>query len=110
MPVTGKSDPVGPFLERWEWPNGEVQLLFHCPGCEETHAYWLAHPGGRKGPIWEFNGNPDAPTFSPSLRVRSFRHDKETCCHLFVREGQIEYCSDSTHGLAGKIVPMVEYP
>ena len=32
----------------------------------------------------------------------------EQRCHLFVKNGQIEYCSDSTHSLAGKTVPMVD--
>ncbi len=108
--MTGTAKPLGPFLERWEWPTGEVQLLFHCPACESTHAYWLAHPEGRKGPIWEFDGDMEHPSFTPSLRIRGRNAEGDTCCHLFVRAGQIEYCSDCTHTMAGKTVPMEQFP
>lgn len=109
--MTGTSEQFGPYLERWEWPTGELQYLFHCPGCRGTHSYWLAHPKGSQGPIWHFNGNRERPTFSPSLRVRSVsRKGNEHVCHLFVTDGQIQYCTDSTHELAGKTVPMETYP
>ena len=104
--MTGESTPFGPYLERWTWPTGEVQLLFHCPACDGTHAYWLAHPEGHKGPVWEFNGSAERPSFTPSLRIRSRDASGETCCHLYVTDGQIRYCSDCTHELADKTVPM----
>lgn len=104
--LVGKAEPFGPFLERWEWPTGEIQYLFHCPGCQSTHAYWLAHADGRPGPTWLFDYAPERPTFSPSLRVRSQTETGEHICHLFVSDGQIQYCPDSTHALAGRTVPM----
>ncbi len=108
--MTGEATPFGPYLERWTWPTGEVQLLFHCPGCQGSHAYWLAHAEGSQGPVWSFNGNRERPTFSPSLRVRSVsRKCKEEACHLFVTDGQIQYCGDCTHEMAGKTVPMEVY-
>jgi len=59
---------------------------------------------------WSFDGNFESPTFSPSLlNTWQFVGGKpEKRCHLFVKNGQIEYCSDSTHSLAGKTVPMVD--
>jgi len=30
-------------------------------------------------------------------------------CHSFIRDGQIEFCSDSTHELAGKTVRLLEW-
>lgn len=30
-------------------------------------------------------------------------------CHLFVITGQIQYCGDSRHRLAGRTVPMVDF-
>lgn len=83
---------------------------------------------------WAFDGNYDAPTFTPSVLVRSGHHVPEwepgdhcwctwnadaaargekpapfecSVCHLFVRAGQIQFLSDCTHPLAGKTVPMV---
>lgn len=36
--MTGQAEPFGPFMEKWTRPSGEVQLLFHCPGCGDcTH-------------------------------------------------------------------------
>lgn len=108
-PLIGEAEAFGPLLERWLWPTGELQYLFHCPGCKGTHAYWLAHAKGHDGPIWHFNGNQERPTFTPSLRVQSRNESGDTVCHLFVTDGQIIYCGDSTHELAGKTVPMVSF-
>ena len=109
--MTGQAEPFGPCMEKWTWPTGEVQVLFHCPGCGGTHAYWLSQPEGHSGPIWHLSGTKERPTLDPSLRVRgASRKGKEYCCHLFIRNGLIEYCGDSTHELAGKTVPMEAYP
>ena len=109
--MTGESVSLGPFMEKWTWPTGEVQVMFHCPGCGGTHAYWLAHPPPKTQPIWEFDGNIQAPSWTPSLRIQSMsRKEKPYICHLYVRNGQIEYLSDCTHELAGKTIPMQLYP
>lgn len=81
-----------------------VGWVFWCPGCESHHQYGLG---------WTFNGDVYKPTFSPSLLVyqpdAAGKRDK-TLCHLFVTGGQIKYCSDSPHKLAGKTVPMEPPP
>lgn len=72
--------------------------LFYCPGCEEHH-----------GPndSWTFNGDVEKPTFSPSILVQGHKDGVgDTRCHIFVRNGQIQYLSDCTHALAGTTVPM----
>ena len=80
----------------------ENQYYIHfCLGCNEEHL--IPHFDGR--PHWDFNGNFDLPTFSPSIK-HSF-HDKG-CCHYFIRNGQIEYCGDCDHNLAGKTVLLPE--
>jgi len=62
-------------------------------------------------PGWSFDGNVDRPTFNPSIRIRSFDGDQVVeCCHYFVRAGRIEFCPDSTHGLAGQKVDMPDIP
>lgn len=106
--MKGTVDPFGPFMERWTWDDGQVMFVFHCPGCESTHAYWTQGGTNHQGPIWSFDGSADAPTFSPSLlnRTPDGNGGYSKTCHLFVRSGQIEYCSDSTHALAGQTVPM----
>lgn len=96
-----------------------------CPGCDHAHAIGVG-PGG-----WVWDGNAEAPTFSPSVLVRSghFAGPNGGCwckwneehpddptsfacgvCHSFVRGGRIEFLSDSTHALAGQTVPLPPWP
>lgn len=94
--------------------NDPAMKLFYCPGCKVGHYIVTEASGGR--PVWTWNGSYDRPTVSPSIRVMYSGADAgvdgapQKCCHFFVREGQIEYCSDSTHELSGKTVPMEEWP
>lgn len=76
-----------------------------CPACQCGHAF---------DPRWAFNGSHTAPTFSPSMLVRFAGGygdpPKDVRCHFFVREGRIEFLSDSTHALAGQTVDLPEWP
>lgn len=87
--------------------------VIFCPGCQEGHGI-----DGR----WTFNGDFEKPTFSPSLLVRGTKPVTEKqmalvmsdekieptprVCHSFIRDGMMEFLSDSTHELAGKTVPL----
>lgn len=73
---------------------GGVRYVFWCPGCQETHSYDVKWDGS----AWKFNGDMDKPSFTPSLK-----YDK---CHLFVKDGVIEYCNDCRHHLNNKDVPL----
>lgn len=55
---------------------------------------------------WQFNGNYEKPTFSPSMRV-DYGHGVIT--HCFVRGGKIQYLSDCSHDMAGKTVDCVDF-
>jgi hypothetical protein len=35
---------------------------------------------------------------------------RKAVCHFFVRAGKLDYCSDSTHALAGQVVDMPDWP
>jgi hypothetical protein len=99
------SEFVGPFLIRlWDTTHTEETLIFWCPGCKMTHPYRVRTPNGRR-PSWNFNGDGNRPTFTPSLLV--YNCTPTGNCHLLVTEGQIAYCNDSAHDLAGKTVAMV---
>lgn len=67
----------------------------------------------RNGARWSFDGNADAPTFAPSINI-TIGPDPDTGeterCHYFIRAGQIEFCGDSTHALAGQTVPLPDLP
>jgi hypothetical protein len=80
------------------------RFMFFCPGCKCGHSFWTENPAGR--PIWKFDGNMERPTVEPSILVKMPVGDKEKVCHSFVKDGQIQFCGDSTHELANKTVPL----
>lgn len=77
-------------------PTGPA-YYFYCPGCKCSHVF---------DSRWTFNGDLERPTFSPSLLCN--QNDSERRCHLFVREGKIEFLGDCAHHLAGQTVEMVD--
>jgi hypothetical protein len=92
--------------------------------------------GEGAGPRWEWNGDPERPTFRPSVLVQyphlsaeararneAFKakhgrwmtdaelpYDRNHVCHSFVTNGRIEFLSDCTHGLAGQTVDLPAMP
>ena len=93
------------------------RVAFRCPGCEEVHVIPVAPE--QSGDSWGYNGNPDAPTFTPSVLVRTGRAvdpafvpepgDPPEVCHSFVTDGRIQFLGDCTHPLAGQTVPLPEF-
>ena len=92
-----------------------------CPGCERLH--YIRVKGD--APIWSFNGDIDKPTFAPSVRITyngrdagQVRYDDDgkphrapaSCCHYFLTGGQLQFCGDSTHALAGRTVDLPDLP
>lgn len=78
----------------------EKMLMFECPGCGCGH--WIRVRG--KEPCWQWNGSMDKPTFGPSILV--FADEPDRRCHSYVKDGQIEFLSDSYHKLAGSTVDL----
>jgi len=90
--------------------NGQIRgYRFDCPaGCPGGH-YMAVHPFAlANGASWDFNGDLDRPTFSPSILTRIDFTDpsKSFTCHSFVRDGKIEFLDDCTHTLAGHTVDL----
>lgn len=87
--------------------HGYDALMFICPGCAEwggSGVHMLPVAGDTAGrPIWEWDGNLDAPTLSPSILTRV---GEGRVCHSFLRAGVFEFLGDSTHSLAGRQVPL----
>jgi hypothetical protein len=92
---------------------------FWCPGCDSHHRFSTKLASGeqlqenlkpkpRVLPVWTFNGKMHDPSFSPSLLYPDMGRGKR--CHLHLKNGHIEYCSDSSHGLAGKRIKLGEMP
>lgn len=80
--------------------DGCEELCFHCPACDSKHHCRVT---GVNPVLW--NGSLTSPTLHPSVDVRS---DGDRC-HSMIRDGVIEFLSDSTHVMAGKrmILPEV---
>lgn len=93
---------VGKILRRISGKDGYRAIAHWCPGCETVHAIRVDQPRG-----WQFNGDYDRPTVSPSVRISD---NAGTICHYFIRDGKIEFCSDSPHALAGKTVDIPDWP
>lgn len=99
---------------------------YRCPGCGEIH-----NPNTEGNHRWTYNGDPDKPTFIPSILVRSghYAHGHQgdcwctygqrnqnepspyKCfiCHSFVTDGKIQFLSDCTHKLAGQTVEIPDW-
>jgi hypothetical protein len=88
------------------WRLGMPDLYFHCPGCECDHGVWLKPPH-EGGPQWEWNGDMEKPTFTPSIKVTSRYAGIDLICHMIITNGIIDY-TDSTHKLGGQKVEMVD--
>lgn len=62
-------------------------------------------------PVWTWDGNVDAPTVSPSVRLFFTDEGKDvTVCHYFLKAGKIEFCGDSAHELRGQTVDLPDWP
>ena len=110
---------------KFKLQNGNFS--FNCPGCKYTHTVPVDGSRGWKLKADESTG---LPTLTPSIKETRGHYvdkqpqppncptcnDKENhewyncgCCHLILTEGQIQFCGDSTHSLAGKTVPMLDF-
>lgn len=102
-------------LDRAYWPSGGIGHW--CPGCQSGHEITIDEPNA-SGARWSFDGNVDAPTFSPSINMqinpkghRHYQPDiKTTVCHYFIRAGRIEFLGDCTHALRGQTVELPDVP
>ncbi len=91
-----------------------------CPACNDLHPINVG-PGG-----WTWNGDTETPDVNPSIKVTGVqwepgdpfhmaRHSSvpvgdQTVCHSFLRSGEWQFLTDSTHDLAGQTVPAVDLP
>jgi hypothetical protein len=105
--------------------DGDLQyeaLMFWCPGCERPgedgpvgglHMLPVSGDCGTK-PRWDFDGDLEAPTLSPSILTNYRTWDgtdpEDNVCHSFLRAGVFEFLGDCTHALAGQHVPMPNLP
>lgn len=105
-------------------------VMFHCPGCGHDHMVYVENVAEiGLHPMWDFNGNDEAPTFHPSILIRTYQwtppvtpenlhawraapwpqHKVEKICHSFVTDGRIQFLDDCTHYLAGQTVGIPDW-
>lgn len=98
-------------------------IIIKCPGCEEYHCLTINSPNHSN---WNFNGNFELPTFTPSLLVTTGKYvvpnykdlypedewewfEKSSIrCHSFITDGKIQFLSDCTHKLVNQTVDLPE--
>jgi hypothetical protein len=69
--------------------------------------------GAAQHPQWTWDGNVDAPTFSPSVLVTLHDPDGELPderCHTFITNGRVQFLGDCTHALAGQTLDLPDLP
>jgi hypothetical protein len=97
---------VGKYLRRTGADTGNTAggYAHYCPGCKRMHVFAVDAPFSN-GARWTFNGDLEKPTFTPSMNITG-----QGVCHYFLRDGQIQFLVDCTHGLSGQTVPLPELP
>lgn len=97
-------------------------LAFWCPGCESIDddgdrqggLHMIAVNSPHHPPSWEWDGNLDAPTLSPSILTKRGEAEQDArplfVCHSFLRAGVFEFLGDCTHNYAGQNVPLPDLP
>ena len=106
---------VSAFLRR-----GTDAYYHWCPGCGKVH---------QLPDTWQFNGDLNKPTFSPSFRhsgkwalvddkgkfTGEWKRDPDGkaldwCCHYILTNGVLNFCGDCTHEMRSQKVPLPELP
>lgn len=91
----------------------ETHWIIKCRVCGQ-HSIPKTH---RPNQTWVMSGTADCPTFHPSINEccnppghKDYRPDVKTSrCHFVVTAGQIFYCGDCTHKLAGQTLPLEDF-
>jgi hypothetical protein len=77
-------------------------VYYWCGGCGHAHSV----PAAR----WNWNGDMNEPTLSPSVRHFTIHPETKTICHYHLIAGVIEYCGDCQHELRGQKIPLQDIP
>jgi len=85
----------------WCLRRGVGRYVHWCPACHELHP--LPDNG------WQFDGNLECPTFTPSFK-HSGGPDPKWLCHYTLTKGMLHFCGDCSHAMGGQAVPLPELP
>lgn len=87
-------------------------IVFVCPGCIQLERgrgsglHMLPVNSDKKKPSWDWDGDLEKPTLSPSIRTRNI----SGICHSYLEKGQIRYLSDCDHDLKNQTIDLPELP
>jgi hypothetical protein len=95
LPVIALNPPINANIDRARRIADSDRIVIFCPGCKQSHYF-----DGR----WQFNGNLQLPSFSPSLNWNF--EDPQHACHSWVTNGKIQFLQDSFHSLKGQTVDL----
>lgn len=102
-----------------------THIEFFTPGPYHFRLIPVILKGTRAGTgCWSWNGSLDKPTLKPSIIVKGTVpltdeeadrvlagekiEPKPQICHTWITDGQVQFLSDCTHELAGKIIDLLE--
>ena len=104
---------LSPKLHKGDEECWNGHYIHYCPGCHHTHIFAIDKPFAN-GAKWGYNGNPDKPTFTPSMNITWPDPDKPGTnikqCHYNITDGMITFHSDCTHELKGQTVELPDIP
>lgn len=107
---------------KWNGNNPESGIVvIKCPA---GHYHYIhtkkTNPNGQ-GMAWNFNGNMNLPTFTPSINERTgtyvdpntkgdpdWLRENSYHCHFIVTSGKIQFCGDCSHNLKGREMYLLE--
>ena len=75
------------------------EFTFYCPGCKCHH---------KINDTWRIDGADATLTVMPSILVTGSGKNGPLRCHLFIKNGMIEYLSDCNHDLKGQTISMID--
>jgi hypothetical protein len=98
----------------WDEEHGTYKIK-----CPAGHDHYInTKVPNHKNAQWNFNGNLDSPTFTPSINERTGYYvnpemyadakNESYHCHFVVTDGKIYFCGDCSHELKGQTLDLPE--
>ena len=85
---------------------GRTLLTFHPHGYEYPLELPVITSGSRdEANAWTWNGDSEKPTIKPSVKTD---HGNKKISHFWLEAGECQFLCDSTDGLAGQTLPLLD--